>query len=188
MAEQEAGWRNDPYGRFQQRYFNGKKWTERVSTDGEQQVDPLGASTVIPIATPSTAFAASVHRGPGTAFAAAGLVATLLGVSTVASDFGETWAPLFVLAVGLGVAFVGSNGARRATTWWGALLIAIATGWFVAVQWEPGLSGAVGSVLIVTGVVLVAIPLIDDPSRKALRARSSGGSTPTPPPPDSSGS
>ncbi|MEQ1872639.1 MAG: DUF2510 domain-containing protein [Ilumatobacteraceae bacterium] len=403
MAEQEAGWRNDPYGRFQQRYFNGTAWTEHVATGGEQQVDPLGASTVIPIATPPTAFAAggkragvikfldaagpdsrerpqpslraavaglggavlaggvltvvlgdnasrgvqvvtslaiiavawalrsfvklvevqagavgmvvvaipafavaatvsdgsgsnatgfvmaalfiaawafrgfkarnlllalgalalvssfgslisdpSVeqcqeyidngdfesfddecsdvdpngatsflptqltdnvgnegtiyliggalylgltwwldrrgHRGTGTAFAGAGLVSTLVGVSMLASDFGETWAPLFVLVVGLIVAFVGSHGARRATTWWGALLTAIATIWFVAVQWEPDSSGAIGAVLIVAGVVLVAIPLIDDPFRKALRARNTGGSTPTPPPPDSSGS
>lgn len=400
MAEQEAGWRNDPYGRFQQRYFDGTAWTEHVATGGEQQVDPLGASTVIPIVTPPTAFvaqggkgaaivkfldkagpdsrerpqpslraavaglggavlaagvltavlggdagrgmqvvtslaiiavawalrsfvkltevqagavgmvvvaipafaiAATVsdgsgsnatgfvmaalfiaawafrgfkarnlllalgalalvssfgslisdpsveqcnqyledgdfdsfsdecddvdpngtsflpveltsnfgnegtvyliggalylgltwwldrrgHRGTGTAFAAAGLVSTLLGVSMLASDFGEKSAPLFVLAVGLIVAFVGSHGGRRATTWWGALLTAIATVWFVAVQWEPGSSGAIGGVLIVAGVVLVAIPLIDDPFRKALRARNAGGSTPTPPPPDS---
>lgn len=405
MAEQEAGWRNDPYGRFQQRYFDGKAWTEHVATGGEQQVDPLGASTVIPIATPPTAFATSRgkgagvlkfldsagpdsherplpslraavaglggavlaagvmtavlgdndsrgvqiatslailaaawalrtfvkltevrasavgmavvaipalsiaatvsdgggskatafvmaalfiaawalpgfkarnlllalgalalvgafgslvgsdttveqcqqyiddgdfesfddecqdvdpnstdsflpieltdnvgdegtvylvggalylgltlwldrrgHRGTGTAFAAAGLVSTLVGVSMLASDFGETWAPLFVLAVGLVVAFVGSHGARRATTWWGALLTAIATVWFVAVQWEPDSSGAIGGVLIVAGIVLVAIPLIDDPFRKALKARNTGGSAQTPPPPDSSAS
>lgn len=65
MAEQEAGWRNDPYGRFQQRYFDGKAWTEHVATGGEQQVDPLGASTVIPIATPATAFVAPGGEGAG---------------------------------------------------------------------------------------------------------------------------
>ena len=57
MAEHEAGWHNDPYGRFQQRYFNGTAWTKHVATGGEQKVDPMGASSVIPIATPVTAFA-----------------------------------------------------------------------------------------------------------------------------------
>lgn len=50
------GWRADPYGRFQQRYWNGTAWTDQVSTGGRQQVDPMGASTVIPFVTPPTAF------------------------------------------------------------------------------------------------------------------------------------
>ncbi len=61
MSEQEpgsAGWMNDPYGRFQQRYFDGTAWTADVATEGVQQVDPLGNSPVIPFATPPTAFAA----------------------------------------------------------------------------------------------------------------------------------
>ena len=404
MADNEAGWRNDPYGRFQQRYFNGTAWTEHVATGGTQQVDPLGASSVIPIATPATAFAtggkaagvlkfldaagpdsrdrptpslrgavaglggavmaagvlavalsdnpnrgkviavsavviavawalrmfvkldevraAGVgmavvaipafalavtvsdgssgqltgfvlaalfiaawalpgfkarnlllafgalalvgafgsligndsndlercnqylddgdfesffddecedlyndsaesfvpagisdnvgnegtvylvggalylgltwwldrrgHRGTGTAFAAAGVVSTLVGVGMLADNFGETWAPLFVLAVGLVVALVGAHGARRATTWWGALLTTVATVWFVAVQWEPGSTAANGAVLIVSGLVLIAIPLIDDPIRAAMKARGTGGDSsdvPSPPAP-----
>jgi len=126
------------------------------------------------------------HHGTGTAFAAAGLVSTLVGVGTLANDFGETWAPLFVLAVGLVVAFVGAHGARRATTWWGAVLTTIATVWFVAVQWEPGSTAANGAVLVVSGLVLVAIPLIDDPIRAAMKARDTGGNSsdvPSPPTP-----
>ena len=46
MAEQAAGWYNDPYGRFQQRHWDGTAWTEHVATNGVQQVDPMGASTV----------------------------------------------------------------------------------------------------------------------------------------------
>ena len=396
MAEQEAGWRKDPYGRFQQRYFNGKAWTEHVATGGEQQVDPRGASTVIPIATPATAFvapggkgagvvkfldaagpdsrerpqpslraavaglggaiialgalavvlsddasrgkviaaslvimaaawanrmfvklaevqAAAVgmvvvaiptfatavtvdngtggfltgfliaglfiaawvlpgfktrnlllalgalalvgafgslssdsddikrcnqyledgdfdsfdsecedvynesvlptaftdnagdqgviylvggalyfgltswldrrgHRGTGTAFAAAGLLSTLIGTSIFASEFGEKSAPIFVLIVGLVVSLVGSHGARRATTWWGAVLTAIAVVWFVAVQWEPGSNSAIGGVLLVAGVVLVLIPFVLAPLRAAMQARGSG-EVPGPPPP-----
>ncbi len=52
----DAGWRNDPYGRFQLRYWDGAKWTEHVATGGEQKVDPMGASAVIPFATPASAF------------------------------------------------------------------------------------------------------------------------------------
>ena len=373
MAEHEAGWHNDPYGRFQQRYFNGTAWTEHVATGGTQQVDPMGSSSVIPIATPATAFAtdgqttgvmkfleaagadsrerpqpslraavaglggailaagamsvvmgdsssatklaivslvvlavawvnrmfikltevrsaavgmavvaipafafgATVdqdsgtltgfvlaalfiaawalpgfksrniflalgaialvsafgslsgsdsavgflpiavssnvgnqgviyllggalylgltwwldrrgHRGTATAFAGAGLVSTLIGTGIQADKFGETSAPLFVLVVGLIVAFVGSHGARRATTWWGAVLTAIATVWFVAVQWEPGSTVAIGGVLVVAGVALVVIPLLDDPVRatmKARNARSAASDVPPPPSP-----
>jgi hypothetical protein len=56
MPTQPAGWYNDPYGRFQQRHWDGEQWTERVSTNGIAQVDPLGTSTVIPIAIPRTAY------------------------------------------------------------------------------------------------------------------------------------
>ena len=56
MSTQAAGWYNDPYGRFQQRYWNGAAWTHDVATNGVQQVDPMGASTVIPIAIPPTAY------------------------------------------------------------------------------------------------------------------------------------
>lgn len=57
MNDKTAGWFNDPYGRFQQRYFDGAKWTAHVATGGTQQIDPMGESAVIPIATPATAFA-----------------------------------------------------------------------------------------------------------------------------------
>lgn len=400
MAGKKEGWFNDPYGRFQQRYFNGKAWTEHVATGGEQQVDPLGASTVIPIAIPPTAFAipgnkpavvrfldsvgpdsrdrplpslraavaglggavlaggvlalalgddpsrgkviaislalivaawvlrmfvkvaqvqaAAVgvvvvsiptfatavtvsdgtggfltgflmavlffaawafpsfkgrslllglgalallsafgsltstdnsdyercnqyiedgdfdaydeecadvnyegsssilptpftdnvgdegtiylvggalylgltwlldrrdHRGTATAFSAAGLFATLVGTSMLAAEFGEDWAPLFVLAVGLVVCLVGSHGGRRATTWWGAVLTAIATVWFVAVQWEPDNTSAIGGVLIVAGIALVVIPFIAAPLQTAMQARRSGHTPPGAPPP-----
>jgi len=56
MTDYAAGWYNDPYGRFQQRYWDGAGWTEHVTTNGVQQVDPLGSSTVIPFATPATAY------------------------------------------------------------------------------------------------------------------------------------
>ena len=44
-----AGWFQDPYSRFAQRYWDGERWTEHVAdTENKQQVDPLGASSVVP--------------------------------------------------------------------------------------------------------------------------------------------
>lgn len=34
------GWYDDPSGRFQYRYWDGTQWTEHVSRDGQQYVDP----------------------------------------------------------------------------------------------------------------------------------------------------
>jgi hypothetical protein len=56
MTEQAAGWLNDPYGRYQQRYWDGAAWTAHVATNGVQQVDPMGNSAVIPFVTPATAY------------------------------------------------------------------------------------------------------------------------------------
>lgn len=396
MAEQDAGWRNDPYGRFEQRYFNGKKWTEHVATGGEQQVDPLGASMAIPIAIPPTAFttsgrgqgivsfldrgpdsrerplpsirtavaglggvvlaagvfgvalgddpsrgraiaialaviavawlnrtfvklpevqAAAVgmvvvaiptfavaatasdgggsfwtglllaalfvaawllpgfknrnlllglgaialvfafgslsstensefekcnryieegdfdsfdeecqdvayeepsliptpftdnvgdqgiiylvggaaylgltwwldrrgQRGTATAFAAAGLLVTLVGTAMLAAEFGGTWAPVFVLAVGLIISLVGSHGGRRATTWWGAVLTTIAVVWFVTVQWDPKSTVSNGGAALVAGAVLIIMPFLTAPIRKLMQARRPGGTPPPPP-------
>ena len=50
-----ARWLPDPYGRYQQRYFDGTNWTAHVFSDGEQRVDPLGATLSIPFAVPTSA-------------------------------------------------------------------------------------------------------------------------------------
>lgn len=63
MAEQAAGWLNDPYGRYQQRYWDGAAWTAHVATNGVQQTDPMGNSPVIPFATPASAFQAPAPDG-----------------------------------------------------------------------------------------------------------------------------
>jgi uncharacterized membrane protein YjgN (DUF898 family) len=36
-----AGWMPDPKGRFESRYWDGQRWTDRVSTQGQQSVDPV---------------------------------------------------------------------------------------------------------------------------------------------------
>ena len=35
-------WRRDPYGRYEQRFWNGTAWTDHVSTGGKQSTDPPG--------------------------------------------------------------------------------------------------------------------------------------------------
>jgi hypothetical protein len=37
-----AEWRRDPYGRYEQRFWNGTAWTDHVSTGGKQMTDPPG--------------------------------------------------------------------------------------------------------------------------------------------------
>ena len=37
-----AEWRRDPYGRYEQRFWNGTDWTDHVSTGGRQTSDPPG--------------------------------------------------------------------------------------------------------------------------------------------------
>ena len=51
---QPARWWPDPYGRFQQRYFDGSNWTAHViDNNGTQTVDPLGTTVSVPFATPT---------------------------------------------------------------------------------------------------------------------------------------
>ena len=48
----------------------------------------------------------------------------------------------------------------------------------------PAVVGEASDFLIVSGLVLIAIPLIDDPIRAAMKARGTGGdSSDVPPPP-----
>jgi hypothetical protein len=39
-AAAPANWYPDPAGRFELRYWNGSAWTEHVSRNGQQSVDP----------------------------------------------------------------------------------------------------------------------------------------------------
>lgn len=38
---QPAAWHPDPLGRYQLRYYDGTRWTEHVSSNGVQSIDPL---------------------------------------------------------------------------------------------------------------------------------------------------
>lgn len=61
------GWHNDPFGRFQHRYWDGARWTEHVATHGQPSLDPpvaAGPPTVSagPVTGPSVA---EVSATPG---------------------------------------------------------------------------------------------------------------------------
>lgn len=43
----EAGWYPDPYRRAEHRYFDGSEWTRKISTKGEESVDPFGTDEKI---------------------------------------------------------------------------------------------------------------------------------------------
>lgn len=98
------------------------------------------------------------YRGTATAFTAAGLLAALAGTALLVSTFGGAGGPLFVAIVGALVCLVGSHGARRATTWWGAALVAGGMVAFIGVMAEPSSNTAVAATAIVSGLLLVAVP------------------------------
>ncbi len=49
----DDGWFPDPFGRYQRRWFDGERWTERVMVDDQEGSDPLGATPSVPFATPT---------------------------------------------------------------------------------------------------------------------------------------
>ena len=42
-------WYPDPYGRYQFRWFDGARWTDNVSSNGQQGVDPIQAPGQVPV-------------------------------------------------------------------------------------------------------------------------------------------
>lgn len=99
-------------------------------------------------------------RGTATGLVAAGLSSTGLGLAALVTEFGETGGPLLSVMVGGLVCFVGSNGARRATTWTGALITAVAVAALVANLLEPASSGEVGLVGLLSAAALVAVSVV----------------------------
>ena len=115
------------------------------------------------------------YHGTGTGTVVAGLISAVAGAALLADEFGDTGGPIMVVVVGVLVCLVGAHGARRSTTWWGAVLASIGAVAFVAVQWEPQSVSSTGGVAIVTGAVLIVAPLIGAPLRRALAQRADDG-------------
>lgn len=132
--------------------------TELTDETGDEGLIYLGGALVL--------FAATWwldrrgRKGPATALVAAGLAAALIGTVLKVADFGETTGPVFVTLVGVVVCIVGSHGARRATTWWGAYLAAGGLITFIATEMKPDSSTSNGAVAIVAALVLVGAALV----------------------------
>jgi len=41
----EAGWHADPFGRFERRWWNGQRWSEKVADGKDKGLDPPGINT-----------------------------------------------------------------------------------------------------------------------------------------------
>lgn len=51
MASTPANWYPDPMGRFELRYWDGAAWTEHVSSQGQQRLDPLDGGQPVQVST-----------------------------------------------------------------------------------------------------------------------------------------
>ena len=170
MTDYAAGWYNDPYGRFQQRHWDGQQWTDRVATNGVAQIDPMGASTVVPFAIPPSAyttpgettagFAAVGEPGtppaPPAPPAPAGKVITFLdGLGPDAKERPEptlraAMAGLggVIIAIGVLIAVVGDEPNR--SKFIGVSLATMVAGWALRtfVKLEEAKAAAVGAVVV----------------------------------------
>jgi hypothetical protein len=163
----EPGWHPDPFGRYQRRFHDGERWTEHVATDAHQMVDPLGASTGIPFATPPTALDGGA--------AVAGQASTDRGnvwrwLDTLGLEGRERPAPRLhaalagaggvVLAAGVTTLVVGDDGGRGRAALAGLVVIIVA---FAARLWrganEEMRAGAVGAVA--SGIAVLGFALFD---------------------------
>lgn len=171
MSEVSAGWFNDPYGRYQQRYWDGSDWTAHVITNGDQLVDPMGSSAVIPNATPSTAFEFEpVEQEPAPTVPLLERLGPdakerpLPGLRVAVAGIGGV-----VLSNGLLLTATGEDPSRGSLVGVSLALIAIAwvLRWFVAVP-EVG-AAAVG--MVVVGIVVFSVAAtVSDGSTGSLTA------------------
>jgi hypothetical protein len=160
-----ARWLPDPYGRYQQRYFDGDNWTAHVVQDGTQSIDPLGSTLSIPFAAPTSAGPANVGQvASGQAEAGGAQVSGFLNtLGTDARVRPDVDLPIAmsgvggaVAAVGLAAGIIGDNGSRTTTIIAGLVITAIAYAIRLLVVSQPELrSAAVGAGVV--GVPAVAI-------------------------------
>jgi hypothetical protein len=150
---QPAGWFADPYGRFQLRYWDGAAWTAHVSTNGQQQVDPMGTSTVVPFTIP-TATAPPIVAPGATVHGIAGGDPSSLPPPPIAPPSGPSTVTLPV------------NGGPAAATGIGRVLESMRPD--SAERTRPSLSMAlagIGGFLLAVGALILTG---DDPARVTI--------------------
>ena len=89
MPAPPAGWYGDPTGRFPHRYWDGRVWTEHVSSGGITSVDPVDAEQTTPV---PVAGSQLVTPTPGTSV-------VVTETRTTGSPMGWVMGVLVVLAV-----------------------------------------------------------------------------------------
>jgi hypothetical protein len=165
-----AGWFQDPYGRYEQRYWDGSAWTEHVSTQGTQAVDPLGATTVVPIVTPATAF--DLSDASTTASVATQTTQPRKFLDSLGPDARHRPAPRLSVAlaggggalVALGVtALIFGDSGTRGSAFTSALLILLGSlAVRLAIKGQPDLASAAVGAGVVGLIMLGAAIVFDD--------------------------
>jgi hypothetical protein len=100
------------------------------------------------------------YYGVGTSLVVAAILATALAVLKVVENVGSTGAAVLLAVAGLVVAVVGDHGQRRATTWFGVAVAAIGTIAVFTSTMKPSSTGDIATTLIISGLVLVAVPAV----------------------------
>lgn len=87
-VDNPARWAADPFGRYELRHWNGKKWTEHVIRDGKQTVDPPRREAPTAPSTPAPASSTSILSPPvlNAVLAAPPVVAPTLAVVSPFDD------------------------------------------------------------------------------------------------------
>ena len=178
---QPAKWWPDPYGRFEQRYFDGENWTAHVISHGEQAVDPLGSTVSVPFAAPTsdpidgTATTAATATATTTATSAAqmrqfldGLGAEALTRPPVHLSIALAGVGGVVVAVGIGLAILGDSGSSRPRNLIAAIVI---VGLAYAIR--LGVKSQAEARSAAVGMVAAGLPSL----AAAITNRSDGGGT-----------
>lgn len=120
MSKRAQEWLPDPAGRHQLRWWDGTVWTEHISDNGDQGIDPIVPST------PPPPGAAARRSGRATAALVLGIVGVLV-FPVVCSTLAIIFGALALRDIG-----TDENVRGRPMAWWGlglgiaGLLIGIA--------------------------------------------------------------
>ena len=112
------------------------------------------------------------YNAVGTALIPAGMVAVLIGSLLMAVTMANAGAGILGAIAGIAMCYVGSNGQRRALTWWGAATTSIGISGFFIAAFKPDSAGAVAGALIISGLVVGLIPLAIQKAQEAKAAQS----------------
>ena len=112
------------------------------------------------------------YNAVGTSLIPAGIVAVLIGSLLMAVRMANAGAGILGAIAGITICYVGSNGQRRALTWWGAATTSIGISGFFIATIKPISSGAIASTLIISGLVVGIIPLAIQKAKETRAAQS----------------